>query len=290
MTLAVCPTRFSSTRPLFHLAPCISTFGSRLRPILAIPNMIFHPCIISPLLSSPLPRGSTSRYMRLSTRVRHICFVSSRIVEINGFKPYAINPITLRYLDGSSSIISEMLRLPILFPSGDVQHMDFYVTRLDAPSDLVLGYNWLRCFNPLIDWSTGNISFRPNVIPDVSLSTPQANMPVLDSENLGRPAENKPSETSSPAPAPSMEFSPGPEPSLPSASTSPPHISLVSAAAYSVALKQSGSTQYILRPVPRDTIGGRSASVKPDLSGLPAEYQDFADVFSEKEADTLPPH
>jgi hypothetical protein len=219
------------------------------------------------------------------------CFVSSRIVEINGFKPYSITPITLRYLDGSSSIISEMLRLPILFPSGDVQNMDFYVTRLDAPSDLVLGYNWLRRFNPLIDWSTGNISFRSNVIPDVSLSTSQADMPVLDSENLGRPAENKPSETSSPAPAPSMESSPGPDkPSLPSAFASPPHISLVSAAAYSVALKQSGSTQFILRPIPRDTIGGKSATVKPDLSGLPAEYQDFADVFSEREADTLPPH
>ncbi|EPQ25611.1 uncharacterized protein PFL1_06929 [Pseudozyma flocculosa PF-1] len=28
----------------------------------------------------------------------------------------------------------------------------------------------------------------------------------------------------------------------------------------------------------------------PDIAGIPAEYRDFADVFSEKEADRLPPH
>ena len=221
------------------------------------------------------------------------CFVSSRIVEINGFKPYPIAPITLRYLDGSSSIISEMLRLPILFPSGDVQYLDFYVTRLDAPSDLVLGYNWLHRFNPLIDWSTANISFRPIVTSGVSPSTPQAIMPVLDSENLGPfSAEPMPSETSSPAPAPSMESSLGPNvpPTPTSAFATPPHISLVSAAAYSAILRQSGTAQYTLRTVPRDSIGGRSATVGSDLEGLPTEYQDYADVFSEQESYTLPPH
>ena len=39
-------------------------------------------------------------------------------------------------------------------------------------------------------------------------------------------------------------------------------------------------------------VTGKSASVSsdPDLSHVPEEYHDFADVFSKGKADTLPPH
>ena len=39
-------------------------------------------------------------------------------------------------------------------------------------------------------------------------------------------------------------------------------------------------------------VTGKSASVSsdPDLSHVPKEYHDFADVFSKGKADTLPPH
>ena len=40
------------------------------------------------------------------------------------------------------------------------------------------------------------------------------------------------------------------------------------------------------------TVTGKSASASsdPDLSHIPEEYHDFADVFSKGKADTLPPH
>ncbi|SPO42316.1 related to Gag-pol polyprotein [Pseudozyma flocculosa] len=36
--------------------------------------------------------------------------------------------------------------------------------------------------------------------------------------------------------------------------------------------------------------GSEEEPEPPDIAGIPAEYRDFADVFSEKEADRLPPH
>ena len=41
------------------------------------------------------------------------------------------------------------------------------------------------------------------------------------------------------------------------------------------------------------SISGRSASIPdevPDLSSIPEEYHDFADVFSKQKVDTLAPH
>ena len=49
--------------------------------------------------------------------------------------------------------------------------MEFYVTRLDSACDLVLGLNWLRRFNPLIDWRSATIKFHP-VYDESIVSTP----------------------------------------------------------------------------------------------------------------------
>ena len=285
--------------------------------------------------------GFNSRLGALIDSGSSHCFVSPRICELHHFLPYAISPVNLRYLDGSSSTLNRKLMLLARFPSGEVHSQDLFVTHLDSPCDLVLGYNWLNRFNPLINWSDATISFR-SISHSLSLSTPLAikpesfsvvpsadeapSVPVfpggVSSPNVTttsdpRPFLGVPEATRSPpgslveppsglSPASSglapdlsgsLPDPPGPTSDTPGAFeprpfSSPPHISLVSAASYRTIIKDKDTVQYTLRATRVEEVAGRSASAgdAPDVSGLPSEYHEFADVFSEEEAFNLPPH
>jgi hypothetical protein len=72
--------------------------------------------------------------------------------------------------------------------------------------------------------------------------------------------------------------------------TAPP-VSLVSAAAYRAIIQDKDTVQYTLRATLSKEATARAASTgQLDTTGLPLEYHDFADVFSEQEAYNLPPH
>ena len=102
------------------------------------------------------------------------------------------------------------------------------------------------------------------------------------------PSMDNPSPGSTPVLGPSMgKASSGPVPVI----SSPPLVSLVSAAAYASSIRDKDAVQYTIRATPAEEILARASSVSSsDLSGIPPEYQDFADVFSEEEAYSLPPH
>ena len=134
-----------------------------------------------PSLVQRVAAGFNSRLRALIDSGSSHCFVSTRVCESIGFSPYAVSPVKLRYLDGSSSIINRQLQLLPRFPSGDVHLMEFYVTRLDSACDLVLGLNWLRRFNPLIDWRSATMQFRP-VYDESIVST----LPETIPDQIGR--------------------------------------------------------------------------------------------------------
>ena len=152
-------------------------------------------------------------------------------------------------------MISESVRLPVRFPTGEEMNIDFFVTPLDPSCVVVLGYDWLTRYNPLIDWVKADITFRPT--NPTSVASP------------GTPALKA---------------------NIPSA---PPSISLVNAAAFMKASKLEGSVMYKIQlsDLP-DSLSARSAQIgsPPDLSNVPSEYHEFTDVFSKAKADKLAEH
>jgi len=150
--------------------------------------------------------------------------------------------------------------------------LDFYVTPLDSCCSLVLGHSWLTHYNLLIDWVSRSISFRPPSVLQNPASVPPVetlvNPPFSPAEN---PLQFTPSET------------------LPSNSKRP-HIAIISAPALLWASCLSGSKIFSLQFC--STIQAKSTTIseKIDLSAIPEEYHEYADVFSKSKAETLAPH
>ena len=175
----------------------------------------------------------------------------------------SVPPIELKLFDGTSnSVITQSLALPVLFPTGESMTVDFYVTPLDPSCSVVLGYNWLTRYNPLIDWVLGSILFRPRLLGTKAPSpTSSARAAQLSSQN----------------------------PSVSSGSV--PRVSIIGAAAFARACKLPGAQSFRIH-LSDSSVSAKSASVsdEPDLSHIPDEYRDYADVFSKAKADTLAPH
>ncbi len=57
---------------------------------------------------------------------------------------YLPNPILLKMFDGSTpSNVSKKVWMPITFSTGEMHHLEFFITNLDENYSLVLGYDWL---------------------------------------------------------------------------------------------------------------------------------------------------
>src|SRR5258708_3175085 len=89
-------------------------------------------------------------------------FVNEAFMVDNKLKfSYLLNPILLRMFDGSTpSNVSKKVQMPITFSTGEMHHLEFFVTTLDENYSLVLGYDWLAQYNPSIDWMETKIMFR----------------------------------------------------------------------------------------------------------------------------------
>jgi len=147
--------------------------------------------------------------------------------------------------------------------------VNFYVTPLDPSCSVVLGYNWLTRYNPLIDWVLGSIVFRPHLLdPSFPTMTPSARAASLPQQ-------------------PSSVSDEPPPPSVPA-----PHISVIGAIPFMRACKLPGAQCYRIQLTDTSVSGKASAlsDETPDLSQIPKEYHDFADVFSKEKAFTLAPH
>ena len=194
-------------------------------------------------------------------------FIDSRFVSDQGIPTTKLPlPLTLRLFDGSiapsgkiSDCIQTQFRLPLL-PS---ETWNFLVTPLDSSCDLVLGLDWLRSRNPIVDWKSGEVAPRPQ-----DSSTP-----------IGHSA------------APTAAFVSGATSttSVPSGSKDI-DIALSSEAEFLELLENNDCVLAARITLSASDTTPPSDDLEKVRSQLPPEYQDFADVFSKSKAEALPPH
>jgi len=147
---------------------------------------------------------------------------------------------------------------------------------------IVLGYCWLTCYNPLIDWVLGSLIFwqllqpesksSPSVKTLVS-STPLAEIPDPALEILDPVLD---------LPSPVLLVNP----------RRLPRVTLINAAAYSHASKLKGSKFFQLHiSLPEVTGHSTTSSEIPvKMSAVPGDYHDFVDMFSKYKASKLANH
>ena len=204
------------------------------------------------------------------------CFIDSKYVNKHSLETYAIPPLELRLLDGSSNtFVTKATKLNIQFSTGKVTSETFFVTLLDSSCVLVLGHSWLTHNNLLIDWVLGHIEFQKS-----TLQMPAAPVP--------------PSVESTPASAPVALLPTDSPPTPDSPPSSTPYISLIGAAVFACASKLPGATSFTLY-IHAEDAKLRSAATSPpvntpNMASVPATYHNFADVFSKAKATTLAPH
>ena len=201
------------------------------------------------------------------------CFIDTTFINEHAISSYSVPPLQLRLFDGTTnSTITQAIDLSVRFQTGDITPMTFYVTPLDGSCFLVLGHNWLTHYNPLIDWVLGITLFHSSGQNTSAFPSSSPQPPDLPPSATPIPSDTPPSFSQRKAPP----------------------ITIISAPAFALACRLEGSIQFSLQIRPQESdlhsTSITSESESSELSGVPPDYHDFADVFSKSKADTLAPH
>ena len=88
------------------------------------------------------------------------CFIDPTYACDHNIPLISIPRVTLCFLNGSfGEDIVQVATLLIRFSTNNVIDLLFYITPLDSDSVFIFGHNWLHRYNPLIDWTAGQLLF-----------------------------------------------------------------------------------------------------------------------------------
>src|SRR5258707_5594313 len=195
------------------------------------------------------------------------CFVDKLFAKKNKLSlSKLLSAILLQLFDGSTrNSISHKTTIPLTFSTGKTHQMEFYVTKLDKGYSIVLGYDWLVCHNPSIDWAETKVVFlgmmkapeRPS-IPASSKFDIQMVLAKMISHLCHEPSNS----------IYCLEHH-----SVVEVDKAFPH-----------------STNLHSKPT-SNSHSVRTSTLAPDsMSRIPVDYHEFHKVFSDTKPNTLPPH
>ena len=90
-------------------------------------------------------------------------FINSQFVTQHQLPRYEIEPITVNLAIDKSTSTNEITTIEITLPCG----FTFHLTAVIVPNltnDIILGINFLKVFNPIIDWKHGTITIDKNLL------------------------------------------------------------------------------------------------------------------------------
>jgi len=107
---------------------------------LSDPNSLCIP-LVSPLVCALNPLQPIPIWTLVDSGSMH-CFLDSVFTYEHSLSTTLTLPVELHLFDGTlNNIISEVVLLPVKFPSSKCMTLDFYVTLLDSCCSLVLGHS-----------------------------------------------------------------------------------------------------------------------------------------------------
>src|SRR5258707_1812447 len=195
------------------------------------------------------------------------CFIDEVFAKKNKLAlSKLLSIILLRLFDGSArNSISHKTNIPLTFSTGETHQTEFYVTKLDKGYSVILGYDWLVCHNPSINWAETKVVF-PGAMkvlggPSTPVS-PKFDIQFVTAKKISRLCHE-------------------------------PGNSVYCLEHHSVTGDENTSQQ-LSNPhskPPSDPSSIRTSSLAPEsMSEIPVDYHEFQDVFSDAKANTLPPH